>query len=352
MRRAAERLPIAEFGLIWWKTNGECSALDIPGALISAKKLIERDQAWGNYILGVIYLKGYGVEADSIKSEFHFKAAADLKNSLALRTLGFEYVNGNEFEKNIETGISLIMRAIELDDETAMYYLGSFYLDGKQVKKDVNLGVTWLTKAAERGSLQAVKLLSKMYRMGQAVPEKNETLATAYLEVAVSFGDAESMCDLAYLYYSGIGKERDREKAAKLFFDSALLQFIPSYGRLGIMLIYGDGIDRDIGSGLYWLEKAACSGDPEAQYNLFLAYETNAISFPGGRREAVTWLTKAAKQGNADAEYGLGILLLNGDAELQISRSTDEATIWFLKSKEHGNEKAATALQMLKSETP
>lgn len=60
-----------------------------------------------------------------------------------------------------------------------------------------------------------------------------------------------------------------------------------------------------------FLEKAAVSGIPEAQYQLALLYD-NGDKIPENRSKALFWMNEAARAGYTDALYGLGVWLERG----------------------------------------
>ena len=55
-----------------------------------------------------------------------------------------------------------------------------------------------------------------------------------------------------------------------------------------------------------WYRKAAEQGDPDAQYNLGVRYDT-ARGIEKDTQQAVAWYRKAADQGYARAQYSLGV---------------------------------------------
>ncbi len=77
---------------------------------------------------------------------------------------------------------------------------------------------------------------------------------------------------------------------------------------LGIMLVKGDGADRNETEGVSWLQKAAVQGHAEAQYRLGQCYlKGNGVA--RDRDQAIIWLRRAATQGHVGAQKEMEMLL-------------------------------------------
>lgn len=73
----------------------------------------------------------------------------------------------------------------------------------------------------------------------------------------------------------------------------------------------GDGVAKDNGKALEFLQKAASQGDPKAQYRLGYAY-LNGFDVPKDYAKAFKWFKKAADQENLDALNHLGLMYCEG----------------------------------------
>nr|AFI78569.1 hypothetical protein ws633F6_0011 [uncultured bacterium ws633F6] len=85
-----------------------------------------------------------------------------------------------------------------------------------------------------------------------------------------------------------------------------------------------------------WLPLAE-SGIAEAQYSLGFVYQSGW----GPERDllqAVAWYTSAAEQNEARAQFNLGILLLNG--EDNVEKDTETGILWLTRSADAGNTRA------------
>lgn len=72
--------------------------------------------------------------------------------------------------------------------------------------------------------------------------------------------------------------------------------------RLARICMAGEGVQRDMNTGLAWLRQAAEQGNPYAQYTLGKMY-IQGREIPQDKKEALRWLESSAAQGNAYAQY-------------------------------------------------
>jgi TPR repeat protein len=81
---------------------------------------------------------------------------------------------------------------------------------------------------------------------------------------AVSAGDLPAQCDLAFLYYEGLGVEKDASKAAELYLAAAERGSSDAQGALGALYAEGAGVVKNYVEALKWFTVAAASGDEGA----------------------------------------------------------------------------------------
>src|SRR5262245_45099192 len=86
------------------------------------------------------------------------------------------------------------------------------------------------------------------------------------------------------------------------------------------------------------LIKAARGGDPQAQFDLGCAYDSDP---PKKKRVAISWYLKAAEQGHAEAQNFLGELYRDG---WTVKRNLRKAYKWFRLAAAHGNDGAQLSL--------
>ena len=95
--------------------------------------------------------------------------------------------------------------------------------------------------------------------------------------------------------------------------------------------------------------KEARIGDPAAQYDVALMYATG-VGTGKNVAQAFAWTKAAADKGHIAAQFLLGSAYAGG---LGTPKDEQKALLWFIKSYEHGNEKAALKLaKVLGTEQP
>lgn len=96
------------------------------------------------------------------------------------------------------------------------------------------------------------------------------------------------------------------EEAQNIFFLSkaAFSGDLDAQHELGIRLVLGLGLSKELNRGLEWLKKAGLAGQSDAQFALGFIYDEGALV---GRnlKIAASWYQKAAESGNAEASYNL-----------------------------------------------
>ena len=124
-------------------------------------------------------------------------------------------------------------------------------------------------------------------------------------------------------------------------YTAALREWIPlgqandaraEYG-VGVLLLYGRGLDRDPGAAAALFAKAADLGDAAAAYALGVMAE-DGDGMPRNLAEAARRYAQAAEAGNGDAQNNLGVLYAAG-AGVPASRA--EAYFWFVEGAANGN---------------
>lgn len=86
------------------------------------------------------------------------------------------------------------------------------------------------------------------------------------LEASASSGDKEAMTALAALYEHGQGVRKDLVKAVALYCSAARRGSAKAHYSIGWMLMNGRGMQRNDAEALYWLDKAAEGGHPQAAH--------------------------------------------------------------------------------------
>jgi TPR repeat protein len=109
---------------------------------------------------------------------------------------------------------------------------------------------------------------------------------------------------------------------------------------LALMFLSAKGTPPDQEAYRYWLEKVeilAKDGDPSAQWELSCKYRWGN-HFPTDIKKANYWLERAAESGNPDAQYHLAHYLRSG--EFDWTPAPEQAEQWFQKALDQGHPEA------------
>lgn len=276
---------------------------------------------------------------------------ADVSFNLALELL--------ETGTQPEEMFSLMYKAAELGKTSAYAYLAAMYNEGLGVQKDLVKSAEWMHRAAMTGVVDAMVQLSIKYNIGEGVEqdikkakfwcrtaiEHDASCAEAHSSLAVylltheptdaqkaeaeslmqraaELGDVDAMCFLASEYSCEDGAfPRNLPKAFQFWHSAANREVERAYMPLGECYLYGRGTERDIQSGMEYVEWAAAADMADAQRFLALEYGDAKGFYPLDSRLAVEWGTKALKHAPDDAE----LHCLVGDHILRQNRNSASA---------------------------
>lgn len=103
----------------------------------------------------------------------------------------------------------------------------------------------------------------------------------------------------------------DTVAANRLYLEAARMGYLPAQNFIGYRLLKGEGTERNVEEGLYWLEQAAENGETRAEANLgFLL--ANGQWVERDDEKAFYWLSRAAEKGFAPALSQLGDFYRDG----------------------------------------
>lgn len=175
------------------------------------KKIKNPQTAEGQYIIGMIYLKGYGVDRNYRKAIKLLKKAGYQGHIKAADELSFEYLWKKPKEADMWHEIAISRNPNELFNRGNKFYYGEEY-----IKLDYVKAAELYQKAADQGHAEAQFKLGTMYADGLGVPKDYNKAAELY-QKAADQGNTEAICKLASMYYYGFGKKKNYNKAEELY---------------------------------------------------------------------------------------------------------------------------------------
>lgn len=189
---------------------------------------------------------------------------------------------------------------------------------------------------AEEGDSAAQTLAAEIYARGLGVPRNGEEAARWY-EAAAEQGVAEAQFQTALMLLDGEYLPRDEVRAADLMTAAAEAgNPMAQFNLAQILLDRGDEAEAT-----FWLERAAGTGLPDAQYALALVI---ASGDDADFEQARSWLLRAAHQNYDTAQIELGSWLVEGIGGL---RDMEAGFAWIELAARGGNLAARNRLAKL-----
>ena len=131
------------------------------------KKSAAAGNAYAQYILATLYLRGAGVPKSIDDAAKWFKRAArGGKLAKAQYALGVLHARGKGVKKNDVEAVLLYRRAADQGYVPAITEVGLAFLHGRGVKQDIGRAKQFLERAGEAGEVNAQYTLGRMYERG------------------------------------------------------------------------------------------------------------------------------------------------------------------------------------------
>ena len=282
------------------------------------------------YATGVDYLTGEnGKEQNNEKAAEYFLKSAEMGYPPAYFPLGGMYIRGNGVEPDYEQAKKWLELAVkEYEDADAAAELALLLHSGLLGTTDYAAAIPLYEFAAARGSKNAQNNLASLYSDHSGIEglEQDYEKAGYYMRILAADGNEQAIASLEILGANGYGN------------DPKILG--PAYYE-GIW-----GKEKDWKKAVYWMQKAAESGDPKfmTHYATMLVLGNGIIA---DLEEANQWLQKAAEKDFADAQAYLAYNYLKG---IGVDRDVTLANYWCKLALKQDNELAKQVDEMLKTE--
>ena len=198
-----------------------------------------------------------------------YKTARDLALSIsddayAQFFLGEMYLKGKGVDRNLDEAVNWYRKAAEQGDAPAQSELGILYYYGVGMQQDYEQAAYWNHKAAEQGDAVAQCNLGHMYEYGEGLDKDYEQAAYWYHNAAEQ-GEVIAQFNLGRMYYFGNGVAKNYTEAVNWFNNAAEQGERMSQYNLGVMYEHGNGVTKNINEARKWYEKAAAQGDEMAR---------------------------------------------------------------------------------------
>lgn len=180
------------------------------------REAAEAGDVHGQFYMGSIYHRGYGVDRDEALAASWCRKAAEQGLAPAQYVLGSQYATGQGVSRNLNEAAVWIRKAAEQDHVTAQLYLGLMYSNGEGVAQDWSEAATWFRKAAEQGNGRAQYELGSIYAHARGVIRDYKE-AAIWIGKAAEQGLAPAQQVLADMCANGQGVPQDLNQAISLF---------------------------------------------------------------------------------------------------------------------------------------
>ncbi len=262
----------------------------------------DEKSALAQFILGVCYAAGIGIERDLWQAVEWLRAAGDRGNTESLFRLGLLYLHGLEVKSINGTSAETIRE----NPAEAAKYLRRAAAKGHP-RAQYELGNIMYRVGADNGAL-----------VGTGAP-KNLSEAVDWLRKAADQNDSDAQLSLALIYANGQEELQNDAEALRLF--SRASDNGHTDAQFYLRFIYGIGpcasiTDDDCVKKLNGLVR---KGHALAQYFLGNCYFSGK-GVAEDKLEAVKWYKKATERGNINAKAALSLLKAN-----MVSLGGDEA---------------------------
>lgn len=151
------------------------------------RRLADAGDARGQNGLGVLYLRGTGVEQDIALAVRWFRLAARQGYHAAQTNLGLLYENGWGVPADEELAFRWYHRAASQGDREAQISVARMFARGRGTRMDHRAAFEWLNRAARQGHVEAWAHLGHVYRTGEGV-ERDYLASYAWYGIAAAGG--------------------------------------------------------------------------------------------------------------------------------------------------------------------
>ncbi len=261
-RKASEGDPVAMYCM--GEIDFQVIPTNVPRALDWFLKSADAGYPQSQATIGALFLKGLPglLEKDSRKGIEYLSKAVKAKSLTARFNLGMAYYNGDGVGKDSSKAVQWLALAEKQNFAEAQYVLGRMYFEGDDlIRKDQSKGLYYLKKASAQNHLLAKRYLEDSNgEVSPSVPFIKSTRPSP----KANYAERDNHFEEAKMYYTGIGKDQDYDKAFTLLLPFAK-EGNPEASRLvGLMCFTGKGTTKNIIAAGKWLRQAAESGDPIA----------------------------------------------------------------------------------------
>ncbi|MFQ6022432.1 MAG: tetratricopeptide repeat protein [Acidiferrobacterales bacterium] len=156
------------------------------------RMLSQQGEREAQFLLGIVYSNGLGVQADMTEAVHWYRLAASQGHIEAQYNLGVAYSQGTGVVADALAAAGWYRKAALQGSTDAQFNLGLLYAQGDGVSKDMSQAAKWWHQAAVHGDAAAQYALGLMYVRGDGVDQNiTEAVKWWYLAAAQGFERAQ-----------------------------------------------------------------------------------------------------------------------------------------------------------------
>lgn len=129
-------------------------------------ELAQNGDAEAQYIIGLMYKDGKGVQKDIKKAAEWFEKAAAQGNADSQNHIGIMYYLGYGVQKDIKKAIEWFEKAAVQGHSNAQFNLGVMYVLGHGVRQNISMAKEWFGKACDNGLEKGCENYAKLNEAG------------------------------------------------------------------------------------------------------------------------------------------------------------------------------------------
>ncbi|WP_191617610.1 tetratricopeptide repeat protein [Pelagicoccus enzymogenes] len=266
--------------------------------------LFRRSKSRASYLLGVLYLNGWGVAEDKNRSLELMLDASRTGDKDATMTLAIAYAKGEDVEKDVTRSKEFFelydLQSIdEVNRSMESYFAGSEDAGDRQNLLETSRQFSDVVSEM----VTATQLAFALEVLDEQSEDYDPEFAATLLSMAAENGNEEARLRLGVLYHRGIGVERDLGIAASHFERGAEEDWVLSLYNLAAMIGAGEAKAPEGASVSTLLQRAADQG----LYVAELALDESPKLAPLSPEEARDLCLEAAERSDGRALYSLGL---------------------------------------------
>lgn len=175
---------------------------------------------------------------------------------------------------------------------------------------NIQLGQQLMLEATYKEYGKAMGYIAKSYIKGINGYPQDYAMAFKWYSKAASDLDTNHTYNLAYLYFKGLGCQKDMKKAALWFSMAARYDDIDAKIQYGKMCHHGDGVPVNYNESFKNFLEAANAGNAYAMHLLAFNYRFG-LGCEKSTQQAIYWLNKAIQNGEEEARKTLDMIQNN-----------------------------------------